>query len=189
MKTLYPIILWLIILVLAACSGTTAAQVDTNSESAVPVTAGPLTETYDDALTIKNQLLLGSLRLESTPEAVKPEQAAQFIPLWLAMKSLTTSGTAADEEITALQNQIVDLMTPEQLQAIADLRLTQAELQAYYVEIGASTPSTPSADTADLSKEDKQATKVALGTPVGVSSGKGTILLDNVIAMLQDKAA
>ncbi|MCI0643379.1 MAG: hypothetical protein L0346_00650 [Chloroflexi bacterium] len=189
MKSLVACITLLVILVLAACSGTTATQAGNSGESAVPASAGVLTEAYDDALVIRNQLLLGTLRLEGTPEAITPEQAAQLVPLWQAMKSLTTSGTAADEEIVALQDQIIDILTPEQAQAIAAMRLTQADLQAYYVEIGASTPSTSSADTADLSKEDRQATKVALGTPVGVSSGKSAILLDNVIELLKDKAA
>ena len=152
MKVLYSITTLLIILVLAACGGTTATQVDNNDESAAPATAGPLTETYDDALTIKNQLLLGTLRLEGKPEAVKPEQAAQLVPLWLAMKSLTTSGTAADDEIAALQNQIIDVMTPEQVEAIAAMRLTQANSQAYYVEVGASTPSTPSTPSAETAR-------------------------------------
>ncbi len=187
------VIILLIVLGLAACGETTATQVDNSGESAAPATAGPLTEAYDEALTIKNQLLLGTLRLEDTPEAVTPEQAAQLVPLWMAMKSLTTSGAAADEEITALQNQIIDMMTPEQVEAIAAMQLTQADSQAYYIEIGISTPSTPSPDATDsmssLSKEDRQATKVALGTPVGASSGKSVVLLDNVIELLQDKAA
>jgi hypothetical protein len=185
-------------LALTACGGAATGPSEAPAEDVAPATAGPLTEDYGDALTIRNQLLLGTIRLEGTPGAVTSAQAAELTSLWMAMKALTTSGTAATEEITALQNQIIASMTSEQLQAIAAMQLTNADSQAYYAEIGVATPSTPSPDATgtpgsmrDLSKDEREATKTALGTPVGTgsSSGRGTILLDNVIALLQDKAA
>lgn len=201
MKTvsLSVILILILTLTLTACGGA-STPAETSGTSDLSAATGELAEDFDDALTVKNQLLLGTIRLEGTADDIAPAQAAQLVSLWMAMKSLTESGTAADEEITAVQNQIIALLTPAQTQAIDAMRLTNANLQEYYIEIGASTPTTPTpgadADSgevpmSELSKEDRQATKVALGTPVGTgsTSGKGTILLDTVIALLQDKAA
>lgn len=190
--------LFTLIFVLVACGGTettTGANVSASSDTVLP---GTLTEDFEDALTIKNQLLLGTIRLENTDMAIDAAQSAQLIPLWTAMESLTTSGTAADEEITALQNQIMVLMTGSQIQSIAEMQLTNEDSRNYYIEIGVTTPSTPSPDVTgtpqsmgSLSKEDREATKVAQGTPVGSTSGsgKGNILIEKVIELLKDKSA
>lgn len=197
--TLSTILLLALAVVLAACGEEAAAPAPENPPAAAAAaTTGLLAEDYDDALTVRNQLLLGTVRLEGTPNAVTVAQAANLAPLWTAMKSLTTSGTAAEAEITALQNQIIAGMTPEQVQAIDAMQLTNTDLQAYYVEIGASTPSTPSPDStgtpramSDLPQADREATRTAMGTPVGTgsTSSKGTILLDEVIHLLEVRGA
>lgn len=199
MKKLISILsLFTLIFVLAACGGT---ETTTETNASAPNDAAPsgtLNEDFEDALTIKNQLLLGTIRLEDTDMAIDAAQSAQLVPLWTAMESLTTSGTAADEEITALQNQIMGVMTDAQVQNIAEMQLTNEDSRNYYIEIGVTTPSTPSPDVTGtpqsmgaLSKEDREATKVAQGTPVGStsSSGKGNILIEKVIELLKDKSA
>ena len=87
----------LLALSLAACGGQEAGS------DAVSGTTG-LVETYEDALTIKNQLLLGTLRLEGTEQAITSEQAQALLPLWQGYAALTASGTAATEEIESVQN-------------------------------------------------------------------------------------
>jgi hypothetical protein len=153
-----------------------------------------LTESYEDALTIKNQLLLGTLRLEETGEAITSEQARTLLPLWQGYAALTASGTAATEEIESVQNQIVEAMTDEQVAAIVDMRLTNAILQEFYVEAGLTEEKTPEPGVtpqsmSDLSKEDRQATRVASGEEVGTGggSGKSSALVDMVIALLESK--
>ena len=155
-----------------------------------------LVETYEDALTIKNQLLLGTLRLEGTDHRITGEQAAALLPLWQAYAALTASGTAATEEIESVQTQIVEAMGKEQIAAVADMRLTNEALQAFYVEVGLTEVKTPEPDVtpestrmSDLSKEDRQATRTASGEEVGTGggSGKGTALVDMVIELLAAK--
>ncbi|MEA3342150.1 MAG: hypothetical protein U9R15_19470, partial [Chloroflexota bacterium] len=78
-----------------------------------------LGDDYEDALSARNQLTLGSLHLEGSGNAVTPEQAQELTLYWQALKALSADSTAATEETTAVQDQIVDVMTPEQLEAIA----------------------------------------------------------------------
>ncbi len=75
------------------------------------------------------------------------------------------------------------------------MRLTNARLQAYYVEIGVASSTTPepgvtpqSSSFKDLPPEQREAAKAtaaALGTPVGTGGGaKKDALMDNVVALL-----
>lgn len=210
-------------LALSACGGTAAPAADATSaapaQDAAPVTSsndgtpapeqatpqpndtrviGSLAEDYDDALSVRNQLALGTLRLEGTPDAVTPEQASSLLPLWQALSTLSTSTTSAPEEMTALQNQIAESLTPAQLAAIDGMQLTNADLTGFYAEIGVavSTPEpgiTPEGTRGkDLTQEQREATRVAsggesgepIGTGQGSDSGKSTILLDTLIELL-----
>jgi hypothetical protein len=171
---------------LAACGGQ-----DAEPDTAAGTTG--LVDTYDDALTIKNQLLLGTLRLEDTDQAITGEQAQALLPLWQGYAALTASGTAATEEIESVQNQIVEAMTDEQVAAIVDMRLTNAILQEFYVEVGLTEVKTPEPGVtpqsmSELSKEDRQATRAASGEETtGGGSGKSTAVVDMVIELLESK--
>jgi hypothetical protein len=70
-----------------------------------------------------NQLLLGTLALEGTDLAVNPDMASQLLPLWQAARALYTSGTSAAQEQEAILNQITEVMTAEQLEAIEAMDL------------------------------------------------------------------
>jgi hypothetical protein len=177
----------ILILALAAC-GSQAAEPDAASGST------ELTEEYEDALTIKNQLLLGTLRLGETGQAITGEQAQALLPLWQGYAALTASGTAAIEEIESVQNQIVDAMTDEQVAAIVEMRLTNEALQEFYVDVGLTEVKTPEPGVTPesmsaLSKEDRQATRVASGEEVGTGggSGKSVALVDMVVELLESK--
>ena len=82
----------------------------------------------DGSLPIQEQVLIGTFKLEGTLQAITAEQAAQLIPLWQVYKDLSTSDTAAQEEIDGLIQQIQDTMTPEQMQAIKDMNITRQDL-------------------------------------------------------------
>jgi hypothetical protein len=200
-------VLGLLALTLVACGGSAAADGENNgavqaaAATAIPVTGSgsvrTLEETYDDALTIRNQLVLGTLRLEDTGKAVSAGQAEELLVLWRAFAALSSSGIAAPEETEALQNQITEAMTPEQISAIADMHLTNADLQEFYVEVGLTEVKTPEPDVTpqgtrgrDLSQEDREATRVASGEDVSTfsgGSGKSSELLDMVIELLESK--
>jgi len=80
------------------------------------------------------QLALGTLNLEKTDLAVATDQAAELLPLWQVFKSLSASDSSAPEEIEAIQEQIQETMTPEQLAAIEDMELTYASAKPYFTE-------------------------------------------------------
>jgi len=196
---------------LAACGDTPSVESDTVSAVAPEQTAstldpqdaaesGTLTEDYEDALSLRNQLAFGILQLEASPAALTAEQAGKLLPLWQTLKVLGESSTTAPEEVEAVQSQIVATLAPEQVASIAAWRLTNAELQAYYVEIGVSEVKTPepgvtpqSSRLKDLPPEEREAARAtaqALGTPVGGGgdSAKRDALLDNVIDLLGARA-
>jgi len=163
-----------------------------------------LGDDYEDALNARNQLALGILRLEGSGNAVTPEQAQELALYWQALKALAADSTSAAEETTAVQAQTVAVMTPEQLEAIAAMQLTSADLNEFYVEQGVelTTPEpgvTPQGGkNSGLSTEEKEAARAtaeALGTPVGTGSGsdgsstaRKDILLDTLIELLGQRA-
>jgi hypothetical protein len=98
--------------------------------------AGVLSEGYEGALPVQTQLIVGTLQLEESETAVTREQAAVLIPLWKAVRSLSSSDTAAQAELEALMDQVQETMTAEQLQAIAAMQLTQEDLFGVMQELG-----------------------------------------------------
>lgn len=202
--------LWLSIVFMLAVAVTGCGAEGATSDSAAPATPGrveaetaaTLTEDYADATSVRNQLALGALHLEGTPQALTTDQAKSLLPLWQTLKALGESSTSAPEEVEAVLDQIVGSLTEEQVAAIAALQLTNADLQAYYVEIGAAEIRTPepgvtpqSSALKDLPAEEREAARAtaqALGTPVGSGADGGAkksdVLLDNVIQLLTERA-
>ena len=109
-------ILMVLMLTLTACGAAS-----NGTQQAAP---GP----QDVSLPIQEQILIGTFKLEGTPQAVTAQQAAQLIPLWQVYKDLSSSDTAAQEEIDGLVQQIQDTMTPEQMQAIQNMNLTRQDI-------------------------------------------------------------
>ncbi len=87
-------------------------------------------------LPVQTQLILGTLQLETTDLAVDSVQAAELALLWKAMRSLTTSDTAAAAEIEALLEQIQDIMTTEQLEAISAFEITPEDMRTIIQDLG-----------------------------------------------------
>jgi len=123
------IVLLLLVLSLSACSGeATQAPALNNSDSFV---SPNLDTSYEGALAVRNQLSLGTLELDGTPNAITPEQAEILLPLWQALLSTQKSGTAAQAEVSALLEQIEGSLQGEQLVAIRDMQLTQSDMQTW----------------------------------------------------------
>jgi len=160
---------------LSACEGDTAANVEpaqsTATEVQAPVAETPLpasgetvlNTSYENAVSIESQLLLGTFLLEGTDLAVTAEQAAALLPLWSEMQSIAQSmpgqdgtqgqggapgqgsapemnatpgdmpeqsgtpgaNTEIQEHMDAVTNQIIDVMTDEQIAAISTMQITQ----------------------------------------------------------------
>jgi predicted small secreted protein len=117
------------------------AETEVESEAVVETTVS-LTEDYaEDALPIRTQLMIGTLKLEDSSLAISPEQASELLVLWQASAALSRSGTGAEIEVLAVINQLEEAMTPEQIVAIANMQLTRESIQAMSQEMGLSTGS------------------------------------------------
>ena len=182
-----------LIFALAAC----APAAETVPAAPTSIAGEYLTSDYADAASLRNQLAYGILQLDGTPNAVTPEQARTLIPLWQAVIALSGDETAASEELTAVQDQIVAVLTPEQLQAIAAMQLTNADLSAFYAEYGITVP-TPipgvtkvPGEGSGKTEEEKaaaQATAAASGQTTGTGQASRTFLFEKTIEYLQGVA-
>jgi hypothetical protein len=127
-KFTYAILCLIIVLGLVACGGG-----DGNTQEDETTTAA---ETGDVSLSIETQLILGTMKLDGTDLEVTADQASELLTLWKAFKSLSTSDTAAEEELDAVINQIQKTMTAEQLDAIQAMDLEQGDMASLMEELG-----------------------------------------------------
>ncbi len=82
----------------------------------------------NSSLSQVNTLLVGTLKLDGTAQAVTKEQAASLLTLWQAYQSLSSSQTAAQAEVDGLLKHIESSMTAEQMQAITVMDLTTDDM-------------------------------------------------------------
>jgi hypothetical protein len=187
MKSTY-IILIVLALVLGACSGNaTPAPALSGAESYV---SSNIDTSYDGALAARNQLTLGTLELDGTPNTITTEQAESLLPLWQALLGTQKSGAAAQAEVNALLEQIESGMTAEQLAAIRDMQLSQTDLQAWAAANGVTLGSGGGqpGQGQGLSPEERAARQAQEGrTPGSNSGGSSTALLSAVITYLESK--
>ncbi len=113
---------------LAGCGGRQETAV--SGDTGAVYTSQVLRTDYEGALDAATQLALGTLKLEEAGSAVTPDQAKTLLPLWQALQG----GVTAQAEVNAVLKQIEETMTPQQLQAIAEMHLTQEDMQAWMEE-------------------------------------------------------
>ncbi len=191
MKTLRTLtLLALSSLLLFAC----APAVETTPAAPTSIAGEYLSTEYADAASLRNQLAFGTMKLDGTPNAITSEQAKTLIPLWQGILALSGDETAASEELTAVQDQIVAALTPEQLQAIAAMQLTNADLNAFYAEFGIVLPTpipgvTKVPGSGSGKTEEEKAAAHAAAEASGETTGTGqsakTLLFEKVIEYLQ----
>lgn len=148
---------------------------------------------YSDAANLRSQLAYGTIKLADTPNAITSDQAQTLIPLWQAVVSLSGDTTTASEELTAVQDQITAALTAEQLQAIAEMKITNAGLNVFYAEYGivlptpipgvTKVPGSGSGKT-DEEKAAAEATKTAAGETTGTGQSAKTLLFEKTIEYL-----
>ncbi|MBG0788002.1 MAG: hypothetical protein H0S79_23190 [Anaerolineaceae bacterium] len=207
MKTITKLLpLLVVVMLLAACGQVPVEQVESaNLAASTPTPGGAnvsdagetaLTETpfldlvsffstdYEDSTSARNQFALGTLYLTDTSIPITAEQAQQILPLWQAILVLDSNPDSAAEELNAVQNQLVGLMTQEQLQAIAAMQVTNTQLAAFYADLGIimgteNPDRTPGSGQGGgnggdpAAREATQTAAQALGTPVGSGSSSG----------------
>lgn len=121
MKKILLTTLLLLTLTLTACgSASNTNQASSTQESATLPTA--------------TQLILGTLKLDGTEQAVTSGQAKDLLVMWQVYQDLASSDTAAQEEIDGLVDQIQETMTTEQTKSISDMSLTQQDVVALMQE-------------------------------------------------------
>ncbi len=134
-RYLFPISL---ALALAACS---SLRLPGSSTPTPQNQQGGLQSQFDPAnQPLETRLALGTLALEGTSNAVTADEAKTLAPLWKGVKALSASSTASQAEIDALYKQIEDSMTPAQIDAIKNLKLSQQDSQALMQKYGIQFP-------------------------------------------------
>ncbi len=187
MKKIFLPLLFLFALLLASCSGTAAPAPTTGGDIYV---SPNLPVDYEDALAVRNQLALGTIELIQSDSAISAEQAQTLLPLWQALRSTQQAGGTAQAEVNALLTQIEAAMKPEQLQSIANMKLTFTNMQEWATANGITMGSgggTPGQGSG-MSPEARATKQAAEG--VTSSSGESgsklpTALMDAVIASLE----
>jgi hypothetical protein len=119
---------------LAACGGDDGNSEDASSSSTSSSTS--LNTSYGDALPVESQLVVGTLMLEETENALTVEQAGELLPVWQMLQALQSSGTAAPAEVEAVLDQIQRAMTDEQLAVIKEMKLTADSMTEMFQERG-----------------------------------------------------
>lgn len=130
-KTIFSLILLVLIFMLAACNGSTA---ETPSESANGTVSAEGDRQFN--LPTEMKLMLGTVKLDETEYAVDAEQASQLLPLWKALRSLSESDTVAQVEMDALVTQLEETMTAEQSEAIEAMDLSMQDMNSVMEALG-----------------------------------------------------
>ncbi len=117
---------WFLVLLLAlslvACNAATEAETTTAATTMEMPRA--------------TELLIGTWRLDGTPQDLTPEQAAQILPLWQLFNTMSQSNTAAPAELDAVVRQIEAAMTADQLAAIAAMDIQATSMRELMDEMG-----------------------------------------------------
>jgi len=151
------------ILALAACSSLKLPFLS-GSQSSGQAAGTPAAGGFDPAnMSVDMKLAVGTLQLEKSDYPVTPEQAKALLPLWKAVKALSTSDTISQQEMDGLYAQIKEAMTADQMAYIEQTQMNPDDLSALMKDLGIEMPAGGAAagrPDAQLS-ESERATRVA----------------------------
>jgi len=173
----------------AACAPTAS----TSSTEPTSLAGVYLNTEYADAANLRNQLAFGTIKLADTTVPINLEQAQSLIPLWQGIIALTGDSTTASEELIAIQDQITKILTTEQLTVIAEMQITNSNLDQFYTEFGIILPTpipgvtkVPGSGSGKTEEEkaSTRATAEALGQTTGSGQSAKTLLFEKVIENL-----
>jgi hypothetical protein len=152
-------------------------------------------------LPAQTKLILGTINLEETENAVTVEQARELLPMFYVLQDLNESDTAAQEEINGLVSQIQETLTSAQVQAIDAMSLSRRDIFA--IIQGGSGGTGTSGTTATTDRDGMGGPpEMGGGIPGGVTSttstgtastrpamntGTPTALFDAIIKILEKK--
>jgi len=97
--------------------------------SSAPASApvGPINSNYSNAISPAQQLILGTMNLQGGL-VITSAEAAQLLPFWEAYQDLSTSSNASPLELQATLVGAEQAMTPAQVQAIVNMKLTSQNM-------------------------------------------------------------
>lgn len=174
-----------------------APAAETTPAAPTSIAGEYLTIEYADAANLRSQLAFGIMNLDGTSNAVTSEQAKTLVPFWQAVIALSGDTTTATEELTAVQDQIVATLTSKQLQSIAAMQITNADLSVFYATYGIALPTpvpgvtkVPGSGSGKTEEEKAaaQATAAALGQTTGTGQSAKTLLFEKTIEYLLETA-
>ena len=93
-------------------------------------TSTPASTNTGNGLNTLSEVAVGMLKLDGTAQDVTADQARELLVLWQVYQDISQSNTAAQEEVSALADQIQETMTTDQMQAITAMNLTQQDVFA-----------------------------------------------------------
>lgn len=182
-KPIIMICLIVTILLISACGGSTPqAQPNGNPPGGSTNQSGSTTGgvskdnttyldiSYSNAMSVSMQLLVGTLKLKGTENEVDAETAKELLPLWKAVKSLSSSDTTSSLEMDALYKQIQRTMSEEQIAAISDMKLTMSNMMELSQELGLSMGGR---GMGAISEEQKATAEASQTSGGGASAGGG----------------
>lgn len=122
--------------ILAACSGTQAAQANQGSNAGSGQNGQANNGSSTRPISTEAKLEVGTLDLEGTDQAVTAAEAQTLLPLWQQVKTLNGSGNANSNDLMSVLNQIQQAMTADQISAIEAMNLTQTDVESEMTELG-----------------------------------------------------
>lgn len=131
LKTSIIIVLSILLIGSLAACGSSA-----NASNSADSTSATNSAQSGTSLSRVNTLLVGTLKLEDTNNAVTAGQAAKLLPLWQAYLSLSNSQTSAEAEVDGLLKQIENTMTSDQVKAIQEMNLTSTDMMDLMQSMG-----------------------------------------------------
>lgn len=147
-KTLLFLFLLFSLLALSACGGPAVSETigqtaSSTASSGLPAagSAASGTGSPNGQFEGDSRLAIGTILLDGTENEITQEQAAELLLLWQAVQSLSSSDTAAVQEIQGLYDQIDETLTDAQRQAIAEMDMSRESMnetfQALGIDLGA----------------------------------------------------
>ncbi len=155
-------VIFLAALALAGCAPKSAQGTNPGAGPGGPNMA-PLTQDYENALPVLNQLVVGTFKLEDTDQAINAEQAAVLLTLWKGYRGMSGGSSFSPVEMQALLKQIRGKMTEEQLKAIAAMQLARDDMMQLMQERGIEMTDSGIGATSAASTATRQAQRPAIG--------------------------
>jgi hypothetical protein len=160
-----------LVISLAACTANPGTQVSQGNGQ--PDTISTTLETSENQASsttptsVSNlsteQLAMGILELNDTPQEVTADQSKKLLSLWQQVQTLNSDESATSDQFQVIYEEIQNNLTPEQVSAIQRMDLNMNDLQILISKLGISI--TPAAGQAGGPVQPQGTPPAMMGTP------------------------